>query len=142
MFATAKIGRSLNKEAFNAAVGDLRTQLLEAQIAAREADLPVYVIIAGMEGAGKGEVVNALDEWLDARGVNVYAFWDESDEEKYRPKAWRFWRVMPRRGDIGVFFGGWYQQPIEQRFTGKWTDADLDQCMRGIRELERMLIHD
>ena len=30
-----------------------------------------------MEGAGKGEVVNALDEWLDARGVNVYAFWDE-----------------------------------------------------------------
>lgn len=142
MFASAKIGRSLSKEAFKAAEPDLRTQLLEAQIAIREAGIPVYVFIAGMEGAGKGEVVNALDEWLDARGVNVYAFWDESDEEKYRPKAWRFWRVMPRRGDIGVFFGGWYQNAIEQRFTGKWTDADLDQCMRGVRELERMLIHD
>jgi len=142
MFATAKIGRSLSKQAYNAAVSDLRTQLLEAQIAAREAKLPVYVIIAGMEGSGKGEVVNALDEWLDARGVNVYAFWEESDEEKYRPKAWRFWRVMPRRGEIGVFFGGWYQQAIEQGFTGKWSTADVDQYMRKLRELERMLIHD
>jgi polyphosphate:AMP phosphotransferase len=142
MFATAKIGRSLSKASFNASVPDLRTQLLDAQIAIRESNIPVYVIIAGMEGAGKGEVVNALDEWMDARGVNVYAFWDESDEEKYRPKAWRFWRAMPRRGDIGVFFGGWYQQAIEQGFTGKWTGADLDQYMRKIRELERMLIHD
>ena len=142
MFANAKIGRSLSKAAYNAAVPDLRTQLLEAQIAARENNIPVYVIIAGMEGAGKGEVVNALDEWLDARGVNVYAFWDQTDEEKFRPKAWRFWRVMPRRGEIGIFFGGWYQAAIEQRFAGDWSDADLDQCMRGVRELERMLIHD
>jgi len=87
MFASAKIGRSLSKGSYNDGVVDLRTQLLEAQIAVRESNIPVYLIIAGIEGAGKGEVVNALDEWMDARGVNVYAFWDESDEEKYRPKA-------------------------------------------------------
>lgn len=121
---------------------DLRTALLEAQIALRERNIPVYLIIAGMEGAGKGEVVNALDEWLDARGVNVFAFWEESDEERLRPRAWRFWRAMPRRGEIGVFFGAWYLHPIEQRFTGNWNDAKLDQCLRGIRELERMLIND
>ena len=107
MFDTAKIGRTLSKEAYKAEVEDLRTQLLEAQIALRERNIPVYLLIAGMEGAGKGEVVNTLDEWLDARGVNVYAFWDESDEEKMRPRAWRFWRAMPRRGEISVFFGGW-----------------------------------
>ncbi|HOP15492.1 MAG TPA: polyphosphate:AMP phosphotransferase [Gammaproteobacteria bacterium] len=142
MFDTAKIGRTLSKEAYKAEVEDLRTQLLEAQIALRERNIPVYLLIAGMEGAGKGEVVNTLDEWLDARGVNVYAFWDESDEEKMRPRAWRFWRAMPRRGEISVFFGGWYLRPIEQRFNGEWDDAKLDQCMRGVRELERMLIND
>ncbi len=142
MFATAKIGRSLSKAAYNQEVEELRTELLEAQIALRERNIPVYMIIAGMEGAGKGEVVNALDEWLDARGVNVYAFWEESDDEKLRPRAWRFWRAMPRRGEIGVFFGGWYLWPIEQGFAHNWGDADIDQCMRGIRELERMLIHD
>ncbi len=142
MFATAKVGRKLGKDLYKAAVEDLRTQLLETQIAVREHNIPIYVIIAGMEGAGKGDVVNALDEWLDSRGVNVYAFWDESDEEKQRPRAWRFWRAMPRRGEIGIFFGGWYLWPLEQRFTGRWEDADLDQCLRSIRELERMLIND
>ncbi len=142
MFATAKIGRSLSKQAYKAEVENLRTELLEAQIALRERDIPVYLIIAGMEGTGKGEVVNTLDEWLDARGVHVHAFWDASDEEKNRPRAWRFWRAMPRRGEISVFFGGWYLHPIEQRFSGDWDDVDLDQSMRSIRELERMLIKD
>jgi polyphosphate:AMP phosphotransferase len=142
MFATAKIGRSLSKKAYEAEVEDLRTQLLEAQFAVRERNIPVYLIIAGMEGAGKGDVVNALDEWLDARGVHVHAFWEESDEEKRRPKAWRFWRAMPQRGEIGIYFGGWYQRPIEQWYAGEWDDAKLDQSMRGIREVERMLIND
>jgi polyphosphate:AMP phosphotransferase len=142
MFATAKIGRRLSKAAYRAEVDELRTRLLEAQIALHERNIPVYLIIAGMEGTGKGEVVNRLDEWLDARGVNVYAFWEETDEERDRPRPWRFWRAMPRRGEIGVFFGAWYLHPLEQRFTGHWDDVDIDQCMRGIRELERMLIHD
>lgn len=142
MFATAKVGRSISKEDYNEEVEALRTELLEAQIALRERDIPVYLIIAGIEGAGKGEVVNTLDEWLDARGVNVYAFWDESDEERERPRAWRFWRAMPRRGQISVFFGGWYLWPIEQRFAGDWDDAKVDQCMSGVRELERTLIND
>jgi len=142
MFATAKVGRSLSKQAYKAEVEELRTRLLEAQIAARERKIPVYVIIAGMEGAGKGEVVNALDEWLDARGVNVYAFWEESDDERLRPRAWRFWKAMPARGEIGVFFGGWYLWPIEQGFANNWNEADIDQCVRSVRDLERMLISD
>jgi polyphosphate:AMP phosphotransferase len=142
MFASAKVGRTLSKEAYKDAVEDLRTRLLEAQISANEKNIPIYLIIAGMEGAGKGEVVNALVEWLDARGVNVYAFWEETDDERLRPRPWRFWKAMPRRGEIGVFFGGWYQQPIEEAFAGDWDEPDIDSCMRGIRELERMLIND
>ena len=82
MFDTAKIGRTLSKEAYRAEVEDLRTQLLEAQIALRERNIPVYLLIAGMEGAGKGGVVNTLDEWLDARGVNVLRL-DPSARERW-----------------------------------------------------------
>ena len=142
MFANAKLGRSLSKEDYKAQVEDLRTRLLEAQFALRERNIPVYLIVAGIEGAGKGDVVNALDAWLDSRGVDVHAFWEETDEEKLRPRSWRFWRAMPARGEIGVFFGGWYLHPIEQRYLKRWDDADLDQCLRGIREMERMLIND
>lgn len=48
-----------------------RPRLLPLRYTLRERDIPVYLIIAGIEGAGKGEVVNTLDEWLDPRGINV-----------------------------------------------------------------------
>ena len=37
---------------------------------------------------------------------------DPSDEEIERPRFWRFWRVLPPRGKIGIFFGSWYTYPI------------------------------
>lgn len=142
MFEAAKIGRNIDKAHWRDAIPDLRTQLLEAQFEAREKGLPIVVLIAGMEGAGKGEVVNRLNEWLDTGNVQVHAFWDETDEERERPRAWRFWRTMPAAGEIAILFGGWYLSPLEQRVLGHWEDANLEQELRRIREFERMLIAD
>ena len=55
---------------------ELRTELLEAQLRLRESNIPVIVIVAGVEAAGKGEVVNRLNEWLDTRGVQTFAYWE------------------------------------------------------------------
>lgn len=49
---------------------------------------------------------------------------------------------MLRRGEIGVFFGGWYPWPIGRRFAGDWDNAEVDQYMSGVRKLERTLIND
>jgi polyphosphate kinase 2 (PPK2 family) len=81
----------------------------------------VVVIVSGVEAAGKGEVVNRLNEWLDTRGVQTFAFWELSDEERERPRYWRFWRTMPPRGEISILFGGWYLAPIEHRFRASAT---------------------
>ena len=62
MFETAKIGRTLSKEAYKAEEEELRTELLEAQIAIRERNIPVYVIIAGMEGALASVVAGLVDK--------------------------------------------------------------------------------
>jgi len=145
MFEVAKVGRKVDKQTFKNEEPDLRTRLLEAQIGIEEEQLRVVVIVAGMEGAGKGEVVNRLNEWLDTRGVQVHAFWEPSDEERERPRFWRFWRSMPPKGEISVMFGGWYQEPIEQRFLDDFRDFDdsvLERELRRIREHERMLVED
>ncbi len=142
MFEAVKVGRKLSKTAWKEQLPELRTQLLDAQQRAKAAGIPVIVLVAGMEGAGKGEVVNRLTEWLDARDLQVHAFWDETDEERDRPRNWRFWRVLPAAGEIAILFGGWYQCPIEQRVLGGWSDADLEQELRRIREFERMLLAD
>jgi polyphosphate:AMP phosphotransferase len=142
MFEATKVGRTVSKGAFREQRDELRTQLLEAQRELRESNVPVIVIVSGVEAAGKGEVVNRLNEWLDTRGVQTFAFWELSDEERERPRYWRFWRTMPPRGEIAILFGAWYLAPIEHRFRNLCDDAALDAELNRIVDFERMLTQD
>lgn len=142
MFEATKLGRTVSKSAYRKQEIALRTELLESQRKMREAQIPVVVIIAGVDGAGKGEVVNRLNEWLDTRGTQTHAFWDETDEERERPRYWRFWRALSARGEIAILFGGWYLAPLEHRFQNLCNDAELDAELNRIVDFERMLTQD
>ena len=142
MFEAIKLGRKVDKESFNAQQEELRTELLLVQRELRQTDIPVIILIAGVEGAGKGEVVNRLHEWLDARGLQSFAYWDETDEERQRPRYWRFWRSLPPRGEMAILFGGWYLAPLEHRVHNLCNDAELDGELNRIVDYERMLIQD
>ena len=127
---------------FKQAVPDLRHRLLELQHELGERGVAATVILAGHEGAGKGQVVNRLNAWLDPRGVRVSAFWHPSDETRERPPHWRFWQALPPVGEIALLFGGWYQEPLEEGFAGRWDDARVAHALQRIRVLERMLVED
>jgi len=142
MFEAAKLGRKVNKGLFKEQEPELRTELLEAQRQLLGSNISVVVIVAGVEGAGKGELVDRLNEWLDTRGVETFAFWEESDEERERPRYWRFWRTLPPRGTIAILFGAWYMDPMVQRMSGQCSEADMDAELSRIAEFERMLIED
>ena len=98
MFEAAEVGQTITKQKYAAAIPKLRAALLEAHFALKDTKIPVIVIISGADGAGKGEAVHRLNEWLDPRGVETHAFWKSSDEERERPRYWRFWRALPARG--------------------------------------------
>jgi polyphosphate:AMP phosphotransferase len=142
MFETAEVGHEVGKAEFDRAELELRSRLLAIQRRVRVGGFQTIVIVSGVEGAGKSEVVNRLHEWLDARGLMTAAFWDESDEERERPRYWRFWRVMPPRGTIGIFFGSWYTKPIVARAYKELKRAELEAELTRINELERMLTDD
>jgi AMP-polyphosphate phosphotransferase len=142
MFETAELGRKVSKEEFEAQLPTLRAQLLQTQLAIKAARRPVVVIVDGVDGAGRGEVVHHLNEWLDPRGVDTLSFWRTSEEERERPPYWRFWRTLPARGRIAVFFGAWYSGPMLQRARNEMGDAGLDRELARIASLERMLADD
>jgi polyphosphate:AMP phosphotransferase len=142
MFEGCKVGRRLSKSQFKKQEPGLRTELLEMQRKLCSTNAPVVVIVSGVEGAGKGQVVNRLNEWLDTRWVQTHAFWGETDEERQRPRYWRFWRALPARGEIAILFGAWYQSPIEHRMLEHCSDAQLDAELKRVDEFERMLIED
>jgi len=142
MFEAAELGRKIDKAEYEAALPELRSRLLAAQRALRGSRRSVIIIVSGVEGAGKSAVVNRLNEWLDARGITTDAFWRDSDEERERPRYWRFWHELPARGTIGIMFGSWYTQPIIDRVFKKSRRADLDRELQRIIFFERMLAED
>ncbi len=140
MFETAEVGHVIDKETYAAELPTLRSALLDAQFDLKQArKFATVVLIAGVDGAGKGETVNLLNEWMDPRHVETHAFGAPSDEELARPNMWRFWRALPPRGKIGILFGSWYTGPVVGRALGNLSDPEFDLEVERINRFERML---
>jgi AMP-polyphosphate phosphotransferase len=140
MFESAELNHDISKAVYRREEPKLRQALLEAQNdLARNGRFAVLVMIAGVEGAGKGEIVNLLNEWMDPRQIQVRAFHFPSDEEAQRPHMWRFWRELPPKGRIGIFFGAWHTQPILDRVMGRIKVAEYDRRLSEIARMEKML---
>ena len=143
MFESAEIGHQISKAAYREALPALRAALLEAQV-----DLdtnrksPVVVLISGQDGAGKGETINTLYEWMDPRFISTLAFAEPTDEERDRPAMWRYWRSLPPKGRVGIFAGSWYSDPIRQRVQGEIPMKDLDARADQINRFEQMLVNE
>ncbi len=142
MFEDAELGHKIDKATFAKREVELREQLLAAQVAlAEHKHTAVAVLINGVEAGGKGESVAALTSWLDARFVEVEAYDAPNDEERERAPMWRYWRILPPRGRIAIFFGNWYTQPIVERVLGKGKgrDAAFERSLEEITRFEAML---
>ncbi|MEQ7919637.1 polyphosphate:AMP phosphotransferase [Xanthomonas sp. WHRI 1810A] len=140
MFESAEIGHAVDKDTYDAQVPALREALLEAQYELHEQrKRPIIVLINGIEGAGKGETVKLLNEWMDPRYIEVRTFDQRTDEELAHPAAWRYWRQLPAKGRMGVFFGNWYSQMIQGRVNGEFKGPILDQAINSAERLEKML---
>jgi AMP-polyphosphate phosphotransferase len=142
VFETAELGRSVGKEEFEAEEPKLRLELLEAQRELQKTGVPVIVLLAGADGAGKGETVRRVLEWLDTRGLDTHAFGPPTDEERERPRWWRYWMRLPPRGRIGFFFGSWYSEPLVERAFGRLSRARYDRMLSEIAFFEQMLAED
>src|SRR5262245_24395523 len=103
MFEAAEIGDKMSKEEYKKLLPKVREELIALQTELAGTPLAVVVLMGGVEGGGKSEMVNLLLEWLDARGVEVHALGDATDEERERPPYWRIWRELPAEGRIGFF---------------------------------------
>ncbi len=140
MFESAELGHAIDDATFKKRAATLRADLLDAQYNLIEKKgFPVIILINGVDGAGKGETVNLLNEWMDTRHIQNHAFGPPSEEERARPLMWRFWRALPPKGKVGVLFGNWYTQPIVSRVSGGLSTGALDAEIERINHFERML---
>ena len=143
MFESAELGHRISKEDWDREVPALREALLDAQYdLAAAKGFPVVLLVAGVDGSGKSETVNTLNEWMDPRHIQTLGLDEPSDEELERPHMWRYWRMLPPKGKIGIFDGSWYTWPILERASGRTKTSDLDQDMARVARFEQMLINE
>ncbi|NVJ93736.1 MAG: polyphosphate:AMP phosphotransferase [Methylocystaceae bacterium] len=142
MFETAELGRSIPKKDFEEKVESLRIELLSIQQELRKCDFPVIIVVAGVDGAGKGSTVNILNEWMDSRWIDNNAYVRQSDEESERPAYWRYWRDLPENGKIGIFLSSWYSAPFIDRVYDKIDQAEYDERLDRIKVFEKTLADD
>ncbi len=87
MFEVAELGRKLDQKSFTAKQPQVRETLLEAQARLVESDVSGVIVIAGVEGSGKGDTVNLLLESMDARvALETACGADESPRPSGREK--------------------------------------------------------
>jgi AMP-polyphosphate phosphotransferase len=140
MFESAELGHKISKETWKKEIPELREGLLDAQLDLLQAKkFPVIILVAGVDCAGKGETVNILNEWMDPRHIETHALRDLTDEELERPQMYRYWRVLPPKGKIGIFIGTWYSAPLVDNVYGDIKNAELDQRLERIIRFEKML---
>lgn len=139
MFSNVKTQQTLSKKDFKALLPDLRAKLLTLQRTLKESNTPVIVLFAGVDGAGKHEVINVLNEWMNPGWIVTRAYDQPTDDESQRPEWWRYWRDLPPQGQIALFQSAWYSKPLLDHVARRTDQTEFYAALEHIDTNERML---
>ncbi len=142
-FEQAESDPEISKEEARPLITELRTELLKAQYARLEnPQRSLLIVVAGIDGAGKGATVNLINEWMDSRHIRTLAFGPPSQEEAQFPFLWRYWKHLPAKGRTGIVFGSWYAPLFRLLNEKPGKKADIEQLAQSIREFEALISRD
>lgn len=142
MLSDVDHGLHVDGDDFEARVPDLRMRLLEAQAEMRERRIPALVVLAGDDRWGCSEVLDRLHQWLDPARLDTVVRLPATEAEDERPFLWSSWRDLPRRGRIGVTYGGWPHRLVLERMRDRIDEPELDRRLEAVRSMDRMLADD
>lgn len=129
----------MGKKAFNREVTELRYALVQAQNSIRNSKIPVMILFAGVDGAGKHEMVNLLSEWMDPRFLKTKAYLRYTEEDLERPEMWRYWRDLPSEGEMHLFLSAWSTKPLMARVKERSSQKEFQRQLDSIRLFEQTL---
>ena len=141
MLAGAEDTPRLGKEEYRVVVPRLRVDLVNAQYELRNAPFPVIVVLAGDDRLAANDVVNRLNEWMDARYLPTHVFGPLSPAEREHPAFRRLWMAMPPKGRIALWAGG-LLRTVSAFLDGEITEDDLETWTRHLEALQAEVLAD
>lgn len=142
-FAEAESDPKISKDVAGPLITELRSALLKAQYARLEnPQRSLLIIVAGIDGAGKGATVSLINEWMDSRHIRTLAFGPPTEEEQQYPLLWRYWKQLPAKGRTGIVFGSWYAPLLKLLLEKKPRRTEIEELTSQIRDFEAMIARD
>jgi PPK2 family polyphosphate:nucleotide phosphotransferase len=109
-------GRYRSEAEAQARLDELRHELAKLQnLFYADRRWALLVILQGMDASGKDGTIKHVMSGLNPLGVRVVAFKAPSDEELSHDFLWRVHKVVPGRGDIGIFNRSHYEDVLVVR---------------------------
>jgi len=121
---------------------DLQERIARLFVANMVHKRKAIVVCEGWDAAGKGGAIQRLTAECDPRGYRVWPVSAPSEEEKARHYLWRFWRRMPKAGEVAIFDRSWYGRVLVERVEGFASEAEWRRAYDEINELEAGLGND
>ena len=127
---------------YDADIADLQECLARLFVSLHVHKRKAIVVCEGWDASGKGGAIQRLTAKCDPRTYKVWPISAPSEEEKAHHYLWRFWRLMPKAGEVAIFDRSWYGRVLVERVEGFAKEAEWRRAYDEINELEAQLGYD
>lgn len=127
---------------YDAALADLQKRLSQLFVANEVYGKKAVILCEGWDAGGKGGAIQRLTAECDPRTYKVWPIAAPTEEEKAHHYLWRFWRRLPRAGEIAIFDRTWYGRVLVERVEGFASESEWRRAYDEINELESSLVND
>jgi polyphosphate kinase 2 (PPK2 family) len=136
MLENVDLGKKLSEKQYWKRIARQQLRLRQLQFKIYDERVPVLALFEGWDAAGKGGAIKRISETLEPRGYTVSSFSAPRGEEKTHHYLWRFWRVLPRAGHLGIFDRSYYGRVLVERVEGLLSEDEWRRAYREINEFE------
>ena len=137
----ADLTLSLKQEEYVSELKKYQTRIRDLEHEVYSRRIPIVIVYAGWDAAGKGGNIKRLVQGLDPRGYEVIPIAAPNDLEKAHHYLWRFWIKMPKAGHIAIFDRSWYGRVMVERIEGFCTEEEWKRAYREINEMEEQMVN-
>ncbi|MEO1017401.1 MAG: polyphosphate:AMP phosphotransferase [Pseudomonadota bacterium] len=134
------LSQSLSASKYRKKLDKQQARLTELTLSKRFEDVALVAVFEGNDAAGKGGSIRRVFHALDPRMARTISIAAPTDEEQEHHYLWRFWRHIPRKGNVAIFDRSWYGRVLVERIEGYCSEADWIYAYDEIKRFERELI--
>ena len=132
---------SVSRQTYFKELFRLQGELVKLQDFVVANKLKVAILFEGRDSAGKGGAIKGITQRLNPRVCRVVALPAPNEREKTQWYFQRYISQLPAGGEIVLFDRSWYNRAGVEHVMGFCTDAEYEDFLRTVPDLERMIIN-